>query len=212
MTENTGDQDLDLLATSPQYISSQSPADLFGSGIGGEIKSGLDLGPTLDANTQEFCAQMSSFEQSPPNNSASPDDSLQDSASDSSLYKRKSSSESSRSSTTNKDVSMVDPHTPDWTFGDTPMAQDQSCFGQFSPGTVASSIAPSYEFSDKIMENDFDFESAASSPSQFTPQSQAVKSPNMPMIRSDTTQRSCKARGSVRHQHNKSSVCSTVFL
>lgn len=47
-----------------------------------------------------------------------------------------------------------------------------------------------YDFNDKAMEKDFDFESAASSPSPFN-MSQEVEPPSMPSIKQDAVKKRC---------------------
>lgn len=59
-------------------------------------------------------------------------------------------------------------------------------YAQYPPGLNSASSTPAYAFSDKAMENDFDFESAASSPNHNMP---IMKSPGMPTIKHNTPKR-----------------------
>jgi hypothetical protein len=120
----------------------------------------------------------------------SPAGSLQDSSSDSSGYKRKSSSESSRSALTAGDILMMDEDMLDWKMddlmGDMETNNPLVVLGA-SDGTIDPiSMDNNYQFNDKTMENDFDFESAASSPSPFAFGRVSMDSPEMPTIRHDT--------------------------
>lgn len=94
--------------------------------------------------------------------SASPESSSQDSSSDSSgRHKRKSSSRSSHSGLNGQDITMTDDPGPNsW-------KTDSVNHGGPAFGLPYSNIPGhiSYEFSNRAMENDFDFDSAASSPS-----------------------------------------------
>lgn len=118
---------------------------------------------------------------------ASPADSYRDSSSDSSGYKRKTSSESSRSVLTSGDTMMGDDlDMGDWKVEETMLGNDAPSYGTFD-GTINPATMTKYEFSDKTMENDFDFESAASSPNPFGAGS--VTSPEMAVIKQDTPKR-----------------------
>jgi hypothetical protein len=128
---------------------------------------------------------------------ASPAGSLQDSSSESSGYKRKSSSESSRSALTAGDILMTDEDMLDWKMDDLMDDMDSNnnleVFGA-NDGTIDPiSMDNNYEFNDKSMENDFDFESAASSPSPFAFGRVSMDSPEMPTIRHDTHRRQSPA-------------------
>ncbi|TVY75554.1 Protein MGA2 [Lachnellula suecica] len=116
---------------------------------------------------------------------ASPAGSYQDSSSDSSGYKRKSSSESSRSALTSADVMMADDaDLGDWKMEDMIGGNDMSSFGTYDGTINPASINNNFEFNDKSMENDFDFDSAASSPSPFG--RGPTDSPEMPTIKHNT--------------------------
>jgi hypothetical protein len=140
---------------------------------------------------------------------ASPAGSLRDSSSESSGYKRKSSSESSRSALTAGDILMTDEEMVDWKMDDLMGdlgANDTSAVFGLSDETLDPTSIDNYEFNDKTMENDFDFESAASSPSPFTFGSVSMNSPEMPMIRHDTPQKKMPARSP---HFNKSHIKTT---
>lgn len=98
--------------------------------------------------------------------SASPDSSLQDSSSDSSVrHKRKVSSNSSQSAIPVRDVTMADGvHMNPW-------KDDDPMLGVVEPNIsfLASNlpVETNFELSNRAMENDFDFDSAASSPSPY---------------------------------------------
>ncbi|KAA6409855.1 MAG: hypothetical protein FRX48_06467 [Lasallia pustulata] len=98
--------------------------------------------------------------------SASPDSSLQDSSSDSSVRpKRKVSSNSSHSAIPSRDVTMADGgHMNPW-------KDEDPMLGVVEPNVnfVASNLPAetNFELSNRAMENDFDFDSAASSPSPY---------------------------------------------
>jgi hypothetical protein len=122
---------------------------------------------------------------------ASPAGSAHDSSSESSGYKRKSSSESSRSALTAGDILMADEDMTDWKMddlvGDLTDANDPSVvFGAFDGTIDPTSMDSNFQFNDKSMENDFDFESAASSPSHFGFGPVDMDSPEMPTIKHDT--------------------------
>jgi hypothetical protein len=143
--------------------------------------------------------------------SASPAGSFQDSSSDSSRYKRKSSSDSSRSGLTGKDIMMADADMGDWKVDEMMIGGDTAHFG--FDGTVnPSSMNNAYGFNDKAMENDFDFDSAASSPSPFGAGPAEMESPEMPTIRYDTPRKSSpKVKTKVGHHAKVNSVCITLL-
>ncbi|KAH7370736.1 hypothetical protein BKA65DRAFT_522347 [Rhexocercosporidium sp. MPI-PUGE-AT-0058] len=127
---------------------------------------------------------------------ASPAGSYQDSSSESSGYKRKSSSDSSRSA----DIMMADTDMGDWKVEESVLGNDASNYGVFE-GTINPAAMSNFEFSDKTMENDFDFESAASSPSPF--RIGPVDSPEMPIIKQDTPRRHSPLLKSKYMHHDK---------
>jgi len=72
----------------------------------------------------------------------------------------------------------------DWKVEDMMTGNDMTGFGGY--GTIdPSTMTNNFEFSDKSMENDFDFESAASSPSPFGMKAVDMGSPEMPIIKHD---------------------------
>jgi hypothetical protein len=102
--------------------------------------------------------------------SESPPSSSQDSASETSRgRKRKSSSNSSRSALRGQDVTMADDlDMAGWKDDDMMTGQDGPAFAGFPVLTNSSNpleLDPDFANSNKAMENDFDFDSAASSPS-----------------------------------------------
>ncbi|KAI9877273.1 MAG: hypothetical protein M1830_004356 [Pleopsidium flavum] len=108
--------------------------------------------------------------------SVSPETSSQDSSSESSRrHKRKTSSNSSRSVVAVADAIMTDEEdaslwkSPDLVVsGDDPsLSLDNAGFPSLGGLSDPLSMEPDYEFSNKAMENHFDFDSAASSPSPF---------------------------------------------
>ena len=147
---------------------------------------------------------------------ASPAGSYQDSSSDSSGYKRKSSSDSSRSLLTNGDPMMADDlDMEDWKVADLAQGNDAQDFGRYDGTINPEALDANFAFNDKSMENDFDFESAASSPSPFGNGPVEMESPEMPTIKHDTP----KGKGSpmlktkYKKHHNKAhSVGSHLML
>ncbi|KAH7413304.1 hypothetical protein BKA64DRAFT_692403 [Cadophora sp. MPI-SDFR-AT-0126] len=162
----------DLATDNSQFLTN------FGTPIPANQKSPLlDHSSLLDTRVQQSLSAPST---------ASPAGSTQDSSSESSRYKRKSSSESSRSALTSADVMMADTDMGDWKVEDSMLGNDASNYSGFE-GTINPADMSNFEFSDKTMENDFDFESAASSPSPFG--IGPVDSPEMPLIKHDTPRR-----------------------
>ncbi|MCJ1477367.1 hypothetical protein MMC13_006038 [Lambiella insularis] len=95
--------------------------------------------------------------------SASPESSLQDSSSDSSgRHKRKTSSKSSLSGLAAHEQVMPGTRPAEWKSGE---MMDMAPEPTFEFPDTALSKYDSYDFSNRAMEHDFDFESAASSPS-----------------------------------------------
>ncbi|KAE8449723.1 hypothetical protein EG329_007498 [Mollisiaceae sp. DMI_Dod_QoI] len=136
---------------------------------------------------------------------ASPAGSYQDSSSESSGYKRKSSSDSSRSALTSGDTMMADDtDMGDWK-GEDMISGDAPSFGGFDgTGTInPSAMNTNFEFSDKTMENDFDFDSAASSPSPFGTRPTQMESPEMPTIKYDTPRKHSPLLKTKAKSHNK---------
>jgi hypothetical protein len=135
---------------------------------------------------------------------ASPAGSYQDSSSESSGYKRKSSSDSSRSALTSGDVMMADDtDMGDWKAEDMIAGNDAPAFGGYGGTIDPSAMNNNYGFSDKTMENDFDFESAASSPSPFGIGPVEMESPEMPTIKYDTPKKNSPMLKTKFKNHNK---------
>ncbi|KAK6583683.1 hypothetical protein PZA11_003413 [Diplocarpon coronariae] len=150
----------------------------FGSPNPASLKSPLsDRNSLLDSRVQQSLSTRPT---------ASPGGSYQDSSSESSGYKRKSSSDSSRSALTSADIMMTDTDLGDWKMQDSMLCNDARSYGGFD-GTINPAEMSNFEFNDKTMENDFDFESAASSPSPFG--IGQVDSPEMLVIKQDTPKR-----------------------
>ncbi|KAG0648057.1 mga2 [Hyphodiscus hymeniophilus] len=156
-----------------------TPQFLGGFGSPNTTKSPLpDRAALLDTKLQQSLSAPSTV---------SPAGSYQDSSSDSSGYKRKSSSESSRSVLTNGDVMMADDiDMGDWKVDDMVQGTEAQSYGGFDGTINPSAMDANFGFSDKTMENDFDFESAASSPSPFGIGPVEMDSPEMPTIKYDT--------------------------
>jgi hypothetical protein len=163
----------DFATDNSQYLTN------FGTPNPASHKSPLpDQGPPLETRLQQSLSAPST---------ASPAGSYQDSSSESSEYKRKSSSDSSRSALTSGDVMMADDtDMGDWKVDDMIRGNDEPNFGGYDGTINPSSMDANFGFSDKTMENDFDFESAASSPSPFGIGPVDMESPEMPTIRYDT--------------------------
>ncbi|KAI9836271.1 MAG: hypothetical protein M1819_001608 [Sarea resinae] len=129
--------------------------------------------------------------------SISPDSSAQDSSSDTSRrHKRKSSSNSSHSALIADAPMMDDAELNDWKTDDITMGEEGGPFGPSGHGIpfmgMASgllSLDSDFETSNKAMENHFDFESAASSPSPMGAGETAGASPRGPATGPDVRYR-----------------------
>ncbi|CAG8953965.1 hypothetical protein HYFRA_00009064 [Hymenoscyphus fraxineus] len=150
--------------------------------------------------------------QLPSPSTASPTGSLPDSSSDSSGYKRKSSSESSREPITPGDVMMADGG--DWRMdmmGNMVAGDGTAGFGTFDGTINPASMSSGCDFNDKVMDNDFDFESAASSPSPFGNGQTNSSSPSMPMVQQNKLQKISSApRPRVDRTHLKANSQNSV--
>lgn len=185
----------DLTTDSPQYAEFDSP------------KLRKHPNPLIDT---------SSFLDSSSTTLISPAASSQDSSSVSSRSKRKASgSDSSQSALTPGDIMMADDtDMKDWKVDDMMTGGDVPNYSGFTSSAFNGTIDPSkmskstFDFSDKSMENDFDFDSAASSPSPFTiAQSIQMDSPEMPTIRYDNPAKN-SPKIKTKFRHNKmNSVC-----
>lgn len=175
----------------------------FGSPNPTNHKSPLpDQGSILDSRLQQTLSTPST---------ASPAGSYQDSSSESSGYKRKSSSDSSRSALTAGDTMMADDtDMGDWKVEDM-ISGDAPRFGGFDgTGTInPSTMNTNFEFSDKTMENDFDFDSAASSPSPFGVRPAEMESPEMQTIKYDTPRKHSPLLKTKTKSHNKANSVSS---
>jgi hypothetical protein len=134
----------------------------------------------------------------------SPAGSYQDSSPDSSRYKRKSSSDSSRSALTSCDTMMADDtDMGDWKVDDIMRGNDEPSFGGYD-GTINPLVMDTtFDFSDKAMENDFDFESASSSSSPFGIEPADMDSPGKPTIKCDTPRKKSPPLRNKFMNHNK---------
>lgn len=137
---------------------------------------------------------------------ASPAGSSHSSSSDSIAYKRKSSSDSSGSALTSVGAMIPDDiDMGDWKGDDIIKGESMSNFGEFAGnGTInPSAMDNNHGFNDKAMENDFDFESASSSPSPFAI-TMEMESPSMPAIKYNTPRKSSPVVKTKFRNHNKS--------
>jgi hypothetical protein len=100
----------------------------------------------------------------------------------------------------------------DWKAEDMIAGNDASVFGGYGGTIDPSAMNNNYEgFSDKTMENDFDFESAASSPSPFAVGPVDMESPEMPAIKYDTSRRNSPMLKTKLKNHNKANSVSCLF-
>jgi hypothetical protein len=138
-------------------------------------KSTLPARPSrLDIKVQSLSAPSS----------ISPTESDRDSSSDSSKGKRNLSSNSSPSGMPNNDTVTSDTVMGDWKVEDA-LHESQSSFTPYDGTVNPLAMDTSFSFSDKAMENDFDFESASSSPN---PQ-RDLDSPDKPAIKHEPLRR-----------------------
>jgi hypothetical protein len=93
----------------------------------------------------------------------------------------------------------------DWKVDDMMQGNDAQNFGGFDGTINPSAMDANFGFSDKTMENDFDFESAASSPSPFGIGPVEIDSPEMPTIKYDTPRgkNSPMLKTKINKNHNK---------
>jgi len=109
---------------------------------------------------------------------ASPESSLQDSSSESSgRHQRRSSSKSSSSGLAGREISMTDAPPKGWKSERRANRARQPVF-DFSAANLSNFGNNSHDFSNRAMENDFDFDSAASSPSPVVSASNPVRTGN----------------------------------
>jgi hypothetical protein len=104
---------------------------------------------------------------------------------------------------------MSDAEMGDWKMEGGLNGNDTGVYDPYGSITASSSSTTAYNFSDKIMENDFDFDSAASSPNHPAP---VMKSPEMPIIKHDTPCRNTLSLNSIAGHHSKPSVSHTRLI
>jgi hypothetical protein len=218
MSENPEDPDFDFFDINTPFVTGSSPSAFlaeesavenykYSTGIGTPPSATLEQGPL---NQPSFAQRKPQILFAP--SSASPAGSYQDSSSDSSRYKRKSSSDSSRSALTGKDIMMADADMVDWKVDEMMTGGDGAHFGGFDGTINPSSMNNAFGFNDKAMENDFDFDSAASSPSPFGAGPVDMESPEMPTIKYDTPRKSSpKVKTKFGHHAKVNSVCNSFF-
>jgi hypothetical protein len=214
MSHEVGDPDFEFFDTDTPFATT--------SGVGGLIEEGFGVDSPRYSSTipngapaaQKQTSHNNTFQSPRPQtlsapSSASPAGSFQDSSSDSSRYKRKSSSSSSHSAVTGGDKSMMDADMSDWNAQRTPLGGNGLTARAYDGTMNPSSMENAFGFSDQAMENDFDFDSAASSP--FGTGAVKMESPEMPTIRYDTPRRaSSKMRMRAGHHNKINSVCNST--
>jgi hypothetical protein len=218
MSENLEDPDFGFFDINTPFVAGSSPSTFLAEESAVEnYKYNTGIGTPSSVTHEQDPLNRPSFAQSKSQapytqSSASPAGSYQDSSSDSSRYKRKSSSDSSQSVLTGKDIMMADTDMGDWKVDDMMTGEDGAHFGGYDGTINPSSMNNTFGFNDKAMENDFDFDSAASSPSPFGAGPVDMESPEMPTIKYDTPRKcSPKIRTKFRHHAKVNSVCNTLF-
>jgi hypothetical protein len=207
------DPDFEFFDTNLPQDTSNSPGIFFGEDLAAENSPFVNFNsPPPSAFKSPLPSKAATINTKVPHplsapSTASPTGSL-DSSSESSGYKRKSSSESSRSALTAGDIMMADEEMADWKvddmMGELTDVNDPSMGLEPFDGTIdPTSMDNNYHFTDKSMENDFDFESAASSPSPFGTGPVELNSPEMPTIRHDTPRKHSPA---TKSRFNKNHV------
>lgn len=99
---------------------------------------------------------------------------------------------------------MADADMSDWKADEMMTGGEEVQFAGYD-GTINPTSMNAFGFSDQAMENDFDFDSAASSP--FGPGAADMESPEMPTIKYDTPRRhSPKIRTKPGHHAKMNSV------
>ncbi|MCJ1247797.1 hypothetical protein MMC30_005012 [Trapelia coarctata] len=136
----------------------ESPGRFFGDDILSPFQSPVSFKTPNPSTTIEPSATSKNY-------SASPESSLQDSSSESSgRRQRRTSSKSSSSGLAGREINMMDAPPNGWKSENiTNMAQEPAF--DFSGANLSNFNNNSYDLSNRAMENDFDFDSAASSPS-----------------------------------------------
>ena len=211
MSQDLGDPDFDFFDTNTPFATTSSPSAFLTEEFSTESpKYSATIDTIAPAVLRQDPCNQSLFPDSRPQtlsapSSASPAGSFQDSSSDSSRYKRKSSSDSSRSALTGGDLMMADTEMSDWKANETMTPGEGMHFGGYDGTINPSSMNNVFGFNDKAMENDFDFDSAASSP--FGAGAVDMESPEMPMVKYDTPRRnSPKMRTKQGHHAKMNSV------
>jgi len=218
MSENPEDLDFGFFDVNTQFVAGSSPSTFLAEESTVEsYKHSTGIGTPSSVTLEQDLLNRPSFTQRRPQtlfapSSASPAGSYQDSSSDSSGYKRKSSSDSSRSALTGKDIMMADTDMSDWKVDEMMTGGDGPHFGGFDGTINPSSMNNAFGFNDKAMENDFDFDSAASSPSPFGAGPVDMESPEMPTIKYDTPRKSSpKVKTKIGHHAKINSVCNLLY-
>jgi len=137
---------------------------------------------------------------------SSPAGSYQDSSSESSGYKRKSSSDSSRSALTSRDPMLQD-EMEGWKGDETMMGTEVTDFGIYGDTLNPSVMDSAFEFNDKSMDDDFDFESAVSSPNNFGLGAESINSPEAISMREHSETKSLMFQTKYK-SHNKANSVS----
>jgi len=196
-------------ASSPGFILAEDLATDPSQFLGGFASPDLNKSPLPDGAPPSTFLDTSLHQTLSAPSTASLAGSYQDSASDSSGYKRKSSSDSCRSAFTSGDMMAEDLDMGDWKADDVMGGNDAPNFGGYDGTINPSAMDTNFEFSDKTMENDFDFESAASSPSAFGLRPVEMDSPEMPMIKYDTPRRNSPMIKTKFKNHSKANSVSS---
>jgi len=190
--------------SSPGYILAEDFATDSSQFLGGFGSPEVSKCPLPDRATASSFLETNLHQTLSAPSTASPAGSYQDSSSDSSGYKRKSSSDSSRSAITSADIMMADDmDMGDWKADNIVRGNDGISFGVYDGTINPSAMDTNFEFSDKTMENDFDFDSAASSPSAFGLRPVEMESPEMPTIKYDTPRKNNPMIKTKFRSHNK---------
>jgi hypothetical protein len=214
MSDNTDDRDFEFFDASTPFIASSSPGTFLGHSLAGDERESSGLESPLLASPKHESSGRPFLDSSPQALSTqsldSPSGSFQDSSSDSSRYKRKSSSESSRSAFIPKDGMMTDTDMGDWKVDDILGGNEMETYSDYQPSSNLPLSSGVFDFSDKIMENDFDFDSAASSPNNFARAPLEVESPEMPTIKYNTPQRNSPSLSNPKFGHNSRASVSLV--
>ncbi|KFY09140.1 hypothetical protein V492_05583 [Pseudogymnoascus sp. VKM F-4246] len=211
-SEDPDDRDFEFFNPGTPYIASGSPGAFLEQSLPhGERRANFGSPAIAQKGGAENRSSAVAAGPRTPSipSSDSPGGSFHDSSSDSSTYnKRKPSSESSEPTPEAKDASMNDAEMGDWKAGGGHGPDDSDAYGAYSATTASPPTATAFDFNDKMMETDFDFDSAASSPSHFA---NAMKSPGMPTIKHDSPSRNTPV---MKHRaaghHSKSSVSPLV--